>query len=327
MYLARTQGHFCTLGLAEDTWALNERVLDEQAFLDQAYSVHEERERMFFDALEKTGRGAVVCVFDITDRLQHMFWRYLEPDHPANTGKDTVLHRDEIRKLYQKMDTLVGRAMQHITDDTMFVVMSDHGFKSFRRGVNLNSWLHQNGYLTLNGEPTGAEWFEGVDWSKTKAYAVGLGGIYLNTVGREPMGIVQPGEEATALKREIIDKLKKLRDDKDGAAAFREIYDTHEVYRGPYVAEAPDLVAGFAVGYRVSWTCATGAVTQNIFEDNTRSWSGDHCINPPDVPGIFFSNRKIAFEKANIMDIGPTVLDLFGVPIPGYCDGKSLIPA
>jgi len=323
-YLAKTQGDFATLGLAEDTWALNERVLDEEAFLKQAYLIHEERERMFFDALEKTRRGVVVCVFDITDRIQHMFWRYLEADHPANSGKDVHRHRDAIRDLYKKMDDLVGRVLETLPEDTVLMVMSDHGFKSFKRGVNLNTWLHQNGYLAVKDRPTGREWFQDVDWTQTRAYALGLGGIYLNVAGREAQGTVKPGEDSQALKREIIQGLRKLYDDKWSTGAVGEVYDTREVYKGPYVEEAPDLVVGFNPGYRVSWTCATGAVTEEVFEDNEKSWSGDHCVNPPDVPGILFCNRKIDADKVSIMDIGPTVLDLFGVPVPDYCDGQPL---
>jgi len=323
-YLAKTQGDFATLGLAEDTWALNERVLDEEAFLKQAYLIHEERERMFFDALEKTRRGVVVCVFDITDRIQHMFWRYLEADHPANSGKDVHRHRDAIRDLYKKMDDLVGRVLETLPEDTVLMVMSDHGFKSFKRGVNLNTWLHQNGYLAVKDRPTGREWFQDVDWTQTRAYALGLGGIYLNVAGREAQGTVKPGEDAQALKREIIQGLRKLYDEKWSTGAVGEVYDTREVYKGLYVEEAPDLVVGFNPGYRVSWTCATGAVTEEVFEDNEKSWSGDHCVNPPDVPGILFCNRKIDADKVSIMDIGPTVLDLFGVPVPDYFDGQAL---
>ena len=277
---------------------------------------------MFFDALEKTRRGLVVCVFDITDRLQHMFWRYLESEHPANRDKDTQEHKGAIRDLYQKMDDLVGRVLETLDEDTVLMVMSDHGFKSFARGVNLNSWLHQNGYLSVKEHPTGLEWFEEVDWTRTRAYALGLGGIYLNVAGREAQGCVQPGEEQERLKAEIMERLGELYDEEHSKAAVGEVYDTSVVYQGPYVEEAPDLVVGFKPGYRVSWTSATGAVTESVFEDNEKSWSGDHCMNPPDVPGIFFCNRKIESPSVNIMDIGPTVLDLFGVPVPGYCDGK-----
>jgi predicted AlkP superfamily phosphohydrolase/phosphomutase len=327
VYLSKTQGRYATLGLAEDTWGLNERVLDEEAFLKLAWLIHEERERMFFDALEKTKRGAVVCVFDVTDRLQHMFFRYLEPDHPANAGKDVERHRDAIRDLYLKMDDLLGRVMERVPKDAVLMVMSDHGFKSFRRGVNLNTWLWRNGYLVLKDKPTGAQWYQDVDWSKTKAYAVGLGGVYLNLRGRRARGIVRPGEEEERLREELRGKLRELRDEEKDAPAVAEVYDLKSMYKGPYVGDAPDLLVGFHVGWRVSWSCATGIIDEEIFEDNVKSWSGDHCMNPPDVPGIFLCNRELSIERIDIMDIGPTVLDLFGVPVPPYCDGKPRLPA
>jgi predicted AlkP superfamily phosphohydrolase/phosphomutase len=281
---------------------------------------------MFFDALEKTHRGVVACVFDITDRMQHMFWRYLEPDHPANAGKDVSKHRDTLRELYPRMDELVGRVMERIGKDTLLIVMSDHGMKSFQRGINLNAWLHQHGFLAMRANPKGAEWFEDVDWSRTQAYALGLGGIYLNLRGREAQGIVEPGAAAQEVKRRIRSGLKQLFDEERGVSAIKDVYDTHETYVGPYVEEGPDLIVGASVGYRVSWTCATGAVTEKIFEDNVKSWSGDHCIHPSEVPGILFCNRAIANENPHIVDIAPTILDLFGVKVPDYCDGQSLMP-
>ena len=328
VYLAKTQGRYATLGLAEDTSALNEDVVDEDAFLKQTYLIHEERERMFFDALDKTTRGAVVCVFDITDRLQHMFFRHLDENHPANAGRDNTTHRDTIRTLYQQMDDLVGRTMDKLDDDTVLFVMSDHGFKPFRRSVNLNSWLYTHGFLTLkNGGPTGADMFQDVDWSKTQAYAVGFGGIYLNLSGREAQGIVSPRSEAAQVKRAVSDGLKQLYDEKEHTHPVREVYDASEVYSGPYVAEAPDLIVGFQPGHRAGWLSVTGGVSTDEIEDNVRPWSGDHNFNPPDVPGMLFSNRSITVPKPSIMDIGPTVLDLFGVPIPPQCDGSSLMPA
>ena len=328
VYLSKTQGRYSTLGLCEDTSALNEEVLDEDAFLEQTYLIHEERERMFFDALDKTARGTVVCVFDITDRLQHMFFRHLDPRHPANRGRNGK-HKDAIRKLYIEMDALVGRTMEAAAgDDTALFVMSDHGFKPFRRGVNLNTWLYRHGFLAVTGDgPTGADMFGDVDWSRTKAYAVGFGGIYLNLRGREGGGIVTPGDEAEQIRREIRDGLLALVDEVGEVQPVREVYDARQVYSGPYVADAPDLIVGFRPGHRVGWASVTGGISDEIIEDNTRYWSGDHNFNPPDVPGMLFSNRPIVSDSPGIMDIGPTVLDLFGVAIPAYCDGQSLLPA
>ena len=325
IYLAKTQGPYATLGVAEDTSGLNEYVIGEEAFLKQTYLIHEERERMFFDAMEKTRRGAVVCVFDITDRIQHMFFRHLQEDHPANRGKDNETHRGAIKQLYIDMDNLVGRVMERIGKDDVLMVMSDHGFKPFRRGVNLNTWLHQNGFMTLKENPTGADMFADVDWSKTQAYALGFGGIYLNMAGRENHGIVKPGEEAEDVKRRITEGLNELYDEAEKVKPIRKVYDTKKVYTGPYVDEAPDLIAGFRVGHRSAWSAVTGGLSDEVIEDNTRYWSGDHNFNPPDVPGILFSNWEFAKESPHITDIAPTVLDLFGVTVPGYFDGKSML--
>ena len=326
VYLSKTQGRYATLGLAEDTSALNEGVIDEAAFLDQAYLIHAERERMFFDALDKTRTGAVVCVFDIPDRLQHMFFRHLDPTHPANRGRDTK-HRDVIRKLYVEMDALVGRTLAAAGEDTAVLVMSDHGFKPFRRGVELNRWLLEAGFLAVRGEtPSGCDLLGDVDWSRTRAYAVGFGGIYLNLAGREAQGAVRPGAEAEAIKREIRDRLRALVDDAEGVHPVREVYDAREVYSGPYVDDAPDLVVGFRPGHRVGWASVTGGIGERVFEDNTRPWSGDHNFNPPDVPGMLFASLPLGAASPSIVDIGPTVLDLLGVPVPAWCDGRSLLP-
>jgi len=323
VYLAKGQGPFATLGVAEDTSALNEGIIGEQAFLDQAFAIHREREVMFFDALEKTPEGAVVCVFDLADRVQHMFLRYLDEKHPRGGG-DTPGRGDVVRETYQEMDTLLGRVMGRLDDGTVLMVLSDHGCRSFLRGVNLNAWLRERGYLNAREGMEDADMLQGVDWSRTRAYAVGFGGIYLNLRGRESAGIVEPGEEAEKLKREIAGELGSLRDPADGAGAVREVFDRNAVYHGPYVSQAPDLITGFRVGYRAAWSSVTGGVSGPVFEDNLRPWGGDHNMHPAEVPGIFFCNRGVNGQDLHIEDIAPTVLDLFGVPVPANMDGKPI---
>jgi predicted AlkP superfamily phosphohydrolase/phosphomutase len=281
---------------------------------------------MFFNALAKTKKGAVVCVFETTDSIQHMFWRYLDKAHPALRAAAAELSPQVIEDLYVRMDAFIGRVMDKLDPKTALVVMSDHGFKSFRRGVNLNSWLFVNGYLTLKeGKRTSGEWFKDVDWSRTKAYAMGLGGLYLNLKGREANGIVAPGEESRALKEDLRVKLTGLRDDSAGEVAITEAYDRDKVYAGPYAGNAPDLIIGYNQGFRASWDSVTGKVDSTIFEDNIKAWSGDHCIDPRHVPGVFFCNRKLATKAPSIMDVAPTVLTLFGLPVPAYMDGRPLI--
>jgi predicted AlkP superfamily phosphohydrolase/phosphomutase len=327
IYLAKMMGPFATLGLAEDTWALNERVIDEKAFLDQAWLIFEERKKQLWDVIEKTKRGFVTCVFDTTDRVSHMFYRYLEPDHPANVGKDTEIYKDTIPDMYAKMDGFLAEVQEKVGDDpdTVLMFISDHGFGSFQRGVNINAWLRDEGYLVLkDGATTSGDWFEKVDWTKTRAFTLGLTGIFLNRKGRERDGIVEPGAEAQALTLEIKSKLEALIDPKNGEGIMSEVFLTREVHDGPYADLAPELLIGYKRGYRHSWDCATGACSEEIFTDNTKSWSGDHCVDPKLVPGVIWCNRKIDKNDPSLADIAPTALDLFGVDIPRYMMGSPL---
>jgi predicted AlkP superfamily phosphohydrolase/phosphomutase len=322
IYLAKLFGPYATLGLAEDTWALNEHVLDDDAFLAQAYGNHEDRERMLFDALDKTKQGLCTCVFDTTDRIQHMFWRYLDEDHPAARDVPHSQHPQVIQDLYERMDRLIGRVMEKIDDDTLLMVISDHGFKSFARCMNLNAWLHQNGYLALkDGKTESGDWFEDVDWSRTRAYTMGLNGLYLNIKGREKQGIVDP-VDADALKTELQQGLNGLVDPASGAVGITGVFIADDVYRGPYTENSPDLIVGYGAGYRASWDSVMGKVTSQIFEDNIKAWSGDHCIDPRLVPGVLFSSHKFVAEKPAIVDVAPTILKLFGLALPAHFDGK-----
>ena len=323
-YLAKKVGSYSTLGLAEDTWALNEEVIDDGTFLQQAYDIDRERQDMFFASLDRLREGCVVCVFDATDRIQHMFWRYIDKGHPADRGTNGH-HRDAIEQLYRHNDVLVGKVMERLKDDDLLLVISDHGFSSFRRGVNLNAWLHANGYLTLKaGADGGAEWLRDVDWSRTKAYALGLTGMFLNLAGRESEGTVAPGEEAARLKAEIIGKLSGLRDEAKDTISINEVFDTAALYDGPYTSNAPDLLIGYNAGYRTSWDCATGVVSRPVFEDNVKAWSGDHCIDPRLVPGVLFSNFEVDEPEPALIDIAPTALRLFGLDPPKHMEGKVL---
>jgi predicted AlkP superfamily phosphohydrolase/phosphomutase len=333
IFMSKLIGRYATLGLAEDTWALNEGVIDEDAFLEQAWANHAEREAMFFEMLRRTPRGLITCVFDGTDRIQHMFMRYLDDGHPALGGEPAdERYRDVIPETYRRMDSMLGQVLDDQGIDlgdpqTLVAVLSDHGFQTFRRGVNLNSWLHQNGYLALKeGHDTSGEWFKGVDWSRTRAFALGLGGIFLNMQGREAHGIVNP-DEAQNLADEIAARLSGLRDSDLDAVAIREVYPSHKLFKGPYADDAPDLIVGYAAGWRASWDGVRGIINDVVFDDNTKAWSGDHCIDPELVPGVLICNQRLgtAGQPMRISDLAPTILNLFGVPAPRYMDGRSLV--
>ncbi len=326
VYLAKLLGEFATLGLAEDTWALNEGVIDEEAFLKQTLDHHQEREQMFFNALRKSREGVIACVFDGTDRLQHMFFRYLDDDHPANAGKDVEKFRNAIRDMYVRVDDMIRRVREQLGPDDHFLVISDHGFQSFKRGVNLNTWLTQQGLLHLKpGAAESGQWFKNVDWSRTKAYAFGLGGLYVNQTGREAHGIVAPGEETEALKRQLMAGLAGYVDAERGEVAINELFDNQVLHpTGPYRDNGPDLIVGYNRGYRASWEGAVGQVTDEVLSDNTKSWSGDHCVDPRLVPGVLFSNRALSADDPGIMDLAPTILTQFGVDPPAHMTGHAL---
>ncbi|MEP6715848.1 MAG: alkaline phosphatase family protein [Terriglobia bacterium] len=301
LYLAKLLGTFSTLGMAEDTWGRNEGVLSQDAFLTQAASIQAEREAMFFSSLERTRRGVVACVFDTTDRVQHMCF-----------GQTDVIER-----LYRDMDRILGRTLEMLGPHAGLFVLSDHGFRSFRRGVNLNAWLLREGYLALKGAP--GDYFEGVDWSRTRAYTFGLGGLYLNVRGREGEGIV---DDPGALAAELSARLTGLCD--DNAVAINAAWTSSELYHGPYMRSAPDLIIGYADGYRASWSAVVGNASGEVFEDNHKAWCGDHCVDPRLVPGVLFSNLKIESEDPGIEDMAPTALRLFGVEVPAWMEGKAV---
>jgi predicted AlkP superfamily phosphohydrolase/phosphomutase len=324
-YLSKKIGPFATLGLAEDTWALNEKVTDDRTFWTQTADINAEREAMFHAALDRLRKGALVTVFDAADRVNHMYWRYTEDGHPAARGAGDTEYRDAIERQYRHNDEIVGRALARLGEGDLLVVLSDHGCTSFRRGVNLNAWLLANGYLALKeGADPSEPWLRAVDWSRTKAYAVGLVGIFLNLEGREAQGIVPPAE-AAALKHELASTLGGLRDGE--AVAINEVWDTDHLYKGPYKGNAPDLLVGYNHGYRISWDGASGVVAGEVFEDNIKAWSGDHIVDPRIVPGILLASHPIASADPHIADLASTALALFGVTPPAYMEGSPIFDA
>lgn len=307
IYLAKLLGAFATLGMAEDTWALNEGAIDQAAFLEQAWSIQKERETMFFSALDRAPRGVVACVFDTTDRVQHMCFH--QPD--------------VIEPMYVDMDRILGQTLRYVDPGTALFVLSDHGFTSFRRGVNLNTWLLENGYLALRpGTDGSSEYLADIDWSRTRAYTFGLAGIYLNLRGRESQGIV-PESARAALTEELAARLRGLPD--GGQQAIANAYPAAGLFNGPYLAAAPDLIVGYADGYRAGWDAAVGKVSAEVFTENAKHWCGDHCVDPELVPGVLFSNLPLQGADPGLEDLAPTALKLFGVARPAWMEGKALL--
>jgi len=322
--LAKRHGRFGTLGIPEDTKALRHGALDERQFLAQCKLVLDERVAQYRAALADFHGGFLCFYFGAPDLLQHMFWRDRDPLHPGHNPREAELYGRVVDEAYIEADRLVGDALATIGPDDTLLVVSDHGFTTFRREFNLNSWLLDNGYIRLldasrQGEH---EMFANVDWSGTRAYGLGMNGLYINQAGREKHGIVKR-DQRRSLLGEIGEKLLAERDG-DELPVVAEVSLTEDIYPSADPAEAPDMIIGYARGYRASWSTVLGGMPRKILEDNMDRWSGTHLIAANLVPGILLANRELAADDPTVADIGPTILGQFGISRPSQMTGRAL---
>ena len=320
-------GDYKTVGWNHETWGLNEERIGEDAFMEDVFDTMRKTEEITFHEFDTRPAELFVSVFVEPDRTSHMMYRLIDKNHPLYDPELAAKYGDAIHQTYRRMDEIIGKMMSRLgPQDTLFVI-SDHGFHSYRRGFNVNTWLVEQGYMTLKGgkKSTDKKFFLDVDWSRTKAYALGVGGIYLNIRGREAQGIVEPGEPARRLAREIAAKLERVVDPKTGERAIHRVYLAGETWRGARLTEAQDLQIGFAEGYRVSSATPLGGAPEGLFEDNLKKWSGEHAASVmSETKGIFLSNRPIREQEVHIMDLAPTALHLLGVPVPAQYEGRAL---
>ena len=333
--LQKQFGTYRTLGWAEATWPLNEDRIDEKAFMDDLFKAFDDRAQVVLREVESGKSDVVVWVSESTDRVQHMFWRFIDTTHPMYDAAAAAKYGDAIERVYRRCDDLVGQVLKRVGPDTLVMVLSDHGFHSFRQAVNLNTFLVQEGFLARQGNQVsdrklneaflGGQFWQGVDWSRSRAYSLGLGQIYFNMRGREAQGIVNAGEDYTRLADDLSARLLALTDPASGARVVSAVYRKHDVFWGPFLDSAPDLQVGFADGYRVSWQTSLGGSPPGLVYPNMRKWSGDHCsFDYLTIPGVLISGRKLDRADPRIIDLAPTVLKYFGLPIPKEMDGRPL---
>lgn len=342
--LAQATGRYYTAGIPEHTAEIQQGALNEDQWLNKARMILSERVSQYRYALKNFHAGCLFFYFGTPDQVSHIFWRDQDLDHPGRVAKQGDKYARVIEETYIQMDGIVGEALAIVKPEDTLIVMSDHGFASFRRGFNLNTWLAQHGYISrqasdqqasdqqvsdsssgAQGQPAAshaAEPFADVDWSQTQAYGVGLNGLYLNLQGREKKGIVS-GAEKEALLEKLTTELLAVRD-VDGAQVIDKIYNVARDYPGANPEIAPDLLIGYARNYRAGWSTLLGGFSADILEDNRDRWSGDHCIAAHLVPGIVLSNRAIVVDHPDLRDIAPTVLELFGLPQPEELAGRSI---
>jgi predicted AlkP superfamily phosphohydrolase/phosphomutase len=314
--LAKAIGPYYTQGMPEDTKALEFNVFCNADFLKQLDIVVNEETRMADYELARFKEGVVFLYWSCVDQSGHVMWRTLpgQETHPAHVAALDEPFKDFYPSLYEEIDRYVGKVLdQYVDENTYLIVLSDHGFSSWQRSFDLNRWLYEHGYLVLQEgkTPASVEFYQGVDWSKTRAYGLGINGLYVNQIGRERNGIVPPGPAKDELMHEI-------------AAGLTEVFLRDEIYSGPYASIGPDAQIGYVRGYRASDECAVGEITESVVADNTRRWSGDHCLDYRTVPGVLFTNFPVRRSDPALIDIAPTLLKFFGVPVPPAMTGQPM---
>lgn len=320
-------GLFHTKGLPADTSALDNNVLNEEEFLYQDNGFLEESLAMLDFELQRFHSGLLFFYISSTDQRQHMFFRFLDESHPAYDPQLARYFGQEIEKIYLQMDRLLAQIDKYLDSRTVLIIMSDHGFNPFIRGFNLNTWLFENGYHKLRNPwiKDKGSLFEYTDWSRTKAYGVGLNGLYINLKGRESQGIVNPGSEYDNLVRELAEKLEALVDPLTGKKPIYKAYITRQIYKGPCLDHGPDIILGFNWGYRISWSSPLGKFPPEIFEFNRQKWSGDHMGAAELIPGTLISNRRIIHPSPSLIDLTATIFNLFSLPIPKEIKGQPVL--
>jgi predicted AlkP superfamily phosphohydrolase/phosphomutase len=311
--LASATGPFYTQGMPDDTKALSDGVFSADEFLTQANMAQEEAVRQYQYVLGRFQHGLLFYYFGHSDQVSHMMWRSMDPQHPAYKQSDARF-KNVIPDLYRSLDDIVGATMEKMDPKTLLIVMSDHGFASWRRAFHLNTWLKENGYLVLidPNRKNDPGLFANVDWSRTRAYGLGLNGLYLNLQGREKWGIVEP-QDRRGLMDELVAKLTKTVDPKTGEIAVKSVFRRDDYKSTGHVEIGPDLIVGYAKGTRGSNESALGKVPPEVFTDNTEAWSGDHCMDPDGVPGILFTSRPLKRPVARLQDLAAAILAEFGI--------------
>jgi predicted AlkP superfamily phosphohydrolase/phosphomutase len=313
--LAHASGRFYTQGMPEDTKALEEGVLTRDEFLVQAKIAGDEVIGQFAHVLRGFENGLLFYYVGNLDQISHMMWRSMDPGHPAYDPVADPPYRDVIRDAYIRLDAMVGETLGRMGGDTTLIVMSDHGFTSWRRSFNLNSWLRDHGYLALSNPDSTEDpgLFGNVDWSRTRAYGLGLNALYVNLEGREPQGAVSQAERERLLS-EIASRLLGTIDPVTGQPAVAKVYRPDRVFSGPnHPGIAPDLIIGYAKGTRGSNESALGGLTPDVIADNRSMWSGDHCMDPDSVPGLLLTNRPLRRAAPSLQELSLAILAEFGV--------------
>jgi predicted AlkP superfamily phosphohydrolase/phosphomutase len=291
--IAESVGRFFTLGIPEDTASLRQGLLSRAEFQRQTRLIFEDEHKLLRYSLAQFQSGLLFFYISVIDQSSHMLWGRYER---------------ELLDVYRTVDEEVGEVRRQMPAAEL-VVMSDHGFTTFDRAVNVNAWLRNRGFLSLNGAPRDDSTLSDLKWSETEAYALGLNGLYLNRKGRELHGIVHEVRQTNALLSNLQNQLLAWRDPANNRQIITSVLAVHASSANRNVA--PDLIIGYAPGYRASWQTGLGATPVEELTDNRDAWIGDHCIDSDYVPGVLFTTFPITRRNPSIRDLPRIILQQF----------------
>jgi predicted AlkP superfamily phosphohydrolase/phosphomutase len=313
--LAKATGRFYVQGMPEDTKSVESGVLTTEEFLAQARIAGKEFRDQLPHVLDRFEDGLLFFYLGNVDQVSHVMWKVLDPGHPKYDPEVDPKYAGLIEELYVGLDSVVGQTLERLSPDDTLIVMSDHGFASWRRSFHLNAWLREKGFLVVK-DPEMEEdpgLFVNVDWTHTRAYGVGINGLYINLKGREKNGIVAEGDRK-ALMDEISRALLAEVDPETGGPVVTKAYPREDTYRDRGAIEiGPDIVVGTAKGTRISGSSGIGSVGKEVLTDNVDEWSGDHEMDHETVPGILITNRPLKRPAARLQDLAQSVLAEFGI--------------
>ena len=313
--LAEATGRYYTQEMPEDTKVFRAEIFSADEFLAQARITGDQFLEQYRYVLGQFESGFLFYYFGNLDQTSHMMMRPTDADHPSYDADRDAPYETVVESIYEELDAVVGYTVENMNPGTKLVIMSDHGFASWRRAFHLNTWLKDNGYVTLK-DPNRKDdpgLFLNVDWSQTKAYALGLNGLYINLRGRERDGSVAP-EEREALMDELSEKLLAVIDPVTGEQAITRVYKREEEYEdGGYLEIGPDIQVGYAKGMRGSNESALGEFPPEIIVDVDDEWNGDHCMDHTVVPGILLTNEPLERQATSLQNLAQSILAEFGI--------------
>ena len=299
------------------------RTEDKENLLHQIYDMTEKRFKVAGHFLKETEWDFFMMVEMGPDRIQHGFWKFTDPAHKKYSPGSK--YENSIRDYYVFLDEKIGELLALAGDDSVVILVSDHGAKKMDGCININDWLVSEGYLVLRSKPQGLMRLEEaeVDWERTTAWGWGgyYGRIFLNVKGREKEGLVEP-ENYEATQDEIAGRIRAIRDE-EGRQIKSRVFKPQEVYHGRYVHRAPDLMVYFG---DLHWR-STGEIGHASIHSFETEIGPDDAVH--DEKGIFVlydprKNKKGRVDGLHLLDGAPTILSLMGIPILEDMEGKAI---